>query len=145
MFIGGCSSSTSGGIKVIRHVVLFKQMGNELKRLLNPRGVFSIRLNRRPGKKEMVYGVAGFVFLYFVILLASVVVFSAAGLNIISALNLSLLSLGNIGLGFGQSDFGPVIYHLPAWAKYSLCFIMIAGRLELWTVFVLFSREFRRQ
>jgi trk system potassium uptake protein TrkH len=145
MFIGGCSSSTSGGIKVIRHVVLFKQMGNEFKRLLNPRGVFSIQLNRRPGKKEMVYGVAGFVFLYFVILLASTVVFSAAGLNILTALNLSLLSLGNIGLGLGQSDFGPIIYNLPVWAKYGLCFIMIAGRLELWTVFVLFSREWRRR
>jgi trk system potassium uptake protein TrkH len=143
MFVGGCSFSAAGGIKIIRHVVLFKQMGNELKRLLNPRGVFSIQLNRRPGKKEMVYGVAGFVFLYFVIILAAMVVLSAAGLNIITALNLSLLSLGNIGLGFGQRGFGPLIYHLPAWAKYGLCFLMIAGRLDLWTVFVLFSGEFR--
>jgi trk system potassium uptake protein TrkH len=145
MFLGGCSGSTAGGVKLIRHVVLFKQMGNEMKKLLNPRGVFSIRLNNRVGRKDVVYGVAGFVFLYLALVFAAFLVLAACGLDLYSALNLALLTLGNIGLGMGQSDFGPVIYGLPALAKGMLCFTMIAGRLELWTVFALFSRDFRRR
>ncbi|MDR0709285.1 MAG: TrkH family potassium uptake protein, partial [Spirochaetaceae bacterium] len=67
MFIGGCSGSTAGGVKVIRHVVLFKQAGNELKKIIYPRGVFSVRLNNKVGRKDVVYGVAGFIFLYLVL------------------------------------------------------------------------------
>lgn len=144
MFLGGCSSSTAGGIKLVRHVILFKQMGNEMKKLLNPRGVFSIRLNGRVGRKEAVYGVAGFVFLYLALVFASFLFLCASGTDIFSSLNLALLTQGNIGRGLGQSDFGPLIYGLPAAVKGGLCFTMIAGRLELWAVFALFSRNFRR-
>jgi trk system potassium uptake protein TrkH len=63
MFIGGCSGSTAGGVKIIRYVILWKQMKNEMNKLLYLRGVFSIQLD----KKDIVYGVAGFVFLYFVL------------------------------------------------------------------------------
>jgi trk system potassium uptake protein TrkH len=145
MFLGGCSSSAAGGIKLVRYTVLFKQMGNEMKKLLNPRGVFTIRLNDRVGRKDVVYGVAGFVFLYMAVAAASSLLLCACGLDIFSSLNLALLAQGNIGAGLGRSNFGPVIYGLPAIAKVGLCFTMIAGRLELWTVFVLFSRDFRRR
>ncbi|MDR2303735.1 MAG: TrkH family potassium uptake protein [Treponema sp.] len=144
MFLGGCSSSTAGGIKIVRHVILFKQAGSEIKKLLNPRGVFSIRLNGRAGRKDMVYGVAGFVFLYLALVFAAFLLLCASGLDIFTSLNLALLTQGNIGRGLGQSDFGPLIYGLPALIKGGLCFTMIAGRLELWAVFALFSRDFRR-
>jgi trk system potassium uptake protein TrkH len=75
--------------------------------------------------------------------LVSVLVLSAAGLELFPALNLGLLSLGNIGLGLGAPDFGLVIRELPAWTKWFLCFLMILGRLELWTVFALFTPEWR--
>ncbi|MDR0387821.1 MAG: TrkH family potassium uptake protein, partial [Treponema sp.] len=61
MLIGGCSGSTAGGVKVIRHVVLWKQMSNEMRRTMFPQGVFSVQLNKRVGRKDVVYGVAGFV------------------------------------------------------------------------------------
>jgi trk system potassium uptake protein TrkH len=144
MFSGGCSSSAAGGIKLVRHVILFKQMNNEMKKLLNPRGVFSIRINGRAGRKDMVYGVAGFAFLYLALVFAVFLLLCASGLDIFSSFNLALLTQGNIGRGLGQSDFGPLIYGLPAPIKGGLCFTMIAGRLELWAVFALFSRNFRR-
>jgi trk system potassium uptake protein TrkH len=145
MFVGGCSGSTAGGVKVIRYVVLLKQMGNEMKKIRYPRGVFNIQLNGGPGKKEVVYGVAGFVFLYFVCMFAAALLVSSAGLDIFSSLNAALICLGNIGLGLGI--FGPFsdLAALPAYVKGGLSFVMILGRLELWAVVVFFSRDFWRR
>jgi trk system potassium uptake protein TrkH len=142
MFVGGCSSSTSGGIKVIRHVILYKQAGNEVKKLLYPRGVFSISLNKREGKKNVVYGVAGFVFLYALLALSAATALSIAGVDIFSSLNIGLLCVGNIGFGLVE-HMEALLVGLPAWVKGYLAFVMIAGRLELWTVFALFARDWR--
>jgi trk system potassium uptake protein TrkH len=139
MFIGGCSSSTAGGIKVIRHVILCKQAGNEVKRLLYPRGVFSITLNKREGRKDVVYGTAGFVFLYMLLVLATALLLCTTGLDIFSSFNMGLLAAGNIGFGF-VNNMEEVLCRFPAYAKWVLSFVMIAGRLELWTVFALFAR-----
>jgi trk system potassium uptake protein TrkH len=145
LFIGGCSGSTAGGIKVVRHVVLFKQTGNEMKRLLYPRGIFNIRLNNQVGRKDVVYGVAGFVFLYLVLAGAAALLLSGAGVEPFSAINGGLLMVGNVGLGLEQ--FGPgsaLPGDLPGYTKWGLSFVMIAGRLELWTAIVFFSREYWR-
>ncbi|MDR3276853.1 MAG: TrkH family potassium uptake protein [Treponema sp.] len=143
MFIGGCSGSTAGGIKIIRHIILFKQTGNEMKRLIYPKGVFSIRLNNTTGRKDAVYGVAGFVFLYLLLVLVTFVVVSTSGTDLFSALNVALISLGNIGMGFGKMD--SLIHSLPDWQKWFLSLMMIAGRLELWSAFVCFSRDYWRR
>jgi trk system potassium uptake protein TrkH len=142
MFIGGCSGSTSGGIKVIRVTVLFKQAGNELRRLLYPRGVFSVRLNKKVGRKDVVYGTAGFVFLYFMIVGITTLVTAAAGYDILSSFSTALCTIGNIGAGFGA--VGPHRNYgvFPDYLKMFYSLIMIAGRLELWTVFVLFTPEY---
>jgi trk system potassium uptake protein TrkH len=145
MFIGGCSSSAAGGIKVIRFLVLFKQGNNEVMRLLYPRGVFAIRLNQKAGPKDMVYGVAGFVFLYLVLVFAAAFLVSTAGLDLFSSFNAGLLTLGNIGLGLGVFSAGFPFLPLPAYVKWGLSFIMIAGRLELWTALVFFSRNYWRR
>ncbi|MDR2102816.1 MAG: TrkH family potassium uptake protein [Treponema sp.] len=145
MFLGGCSSSTAGGIKVIRFLILFKQGKNELMRLLYPRGVFAIRLNRKVGRKDVVYGAAGFVFLYLVLVFASAFLVSTAGLDPFSSFNAGLLALGNIGLGLGVFSTGVPLLPLPAYVKWGLSFIMIAGRLELWTALVFFSRDYWRR
>jgi trk system potassium uptake protein TrkH len=145
MLIGGCSGSTAGGVKVIRFVVLFKQAGNEIKRLIYPRGVFNIQLNRKVGRKDVVYGVAGFVFLYFFLILAAFLLVSSAGVPPYSSLNLALLALGNIGLGLGGLGNGSIVAACPAYVKWGLCFVMIAGRLELWTALVIFSPEYWRR
>ena len=142
MFVGGCSGSTAGGIKVIRHTVLFKQMGNELRRILYPRGVFTIQLNKRVGRKDVVYGVTGFVFLYLLIVGFTTLVTAASGIDVYSSFNIAVSITGNIGVGFGAAgpfqNYGEFPNHLKL--IYSL--VMITGRLELWTVFVLFTPEF---
>ncbi|MDR2258921.1 MAG: TrkH family potassium uptake protein [Treponema sp.] len=145
MFIGGCSGSTSGGVKVIRYVVLVKQAGNEMKKIIYPKGVFNIQLNGRSGKKEVVYGVAGFVFLYFVCLFAAALLVSSAGLDIFTSLNAALLCLGNIGLGLGTLGPFSEVSAFPAYVQWGLSFIMILGRLELWTVMVFFTRDYWRR
>jgi trk system potassium uptake protein TrkH len=145
MFMGGCSGSTSGGIKLIRLVVLFKQAGNEMKRLLYPKGIFSVQLNHKAGRKDVVHGVAAFVFVYLALAFAAALLTSSAGYDLFSSLSAALLSLGNIGLGLGS--FGPdaTFAGVPGYVKLGLSFVMIAGRLELWTVLVFFSREYWRQ
>ncbi|MDR1178330.1 MAG: TrkH family potassium uptake protein [Spirochaetaceae bacterium] len=145
LFIGGCSGSAAGGVKVIRHVLLCKQAGNEMKRLLYPRGVFSVQLNRKEGRKDLVYGAAAFVFLYFVMAAAAALLVSSAGFDLFSSLNAALISLGNIGSGLGSFGPGSNFAQVPDYVKWGLSFIMIAGRLELWTVLVFFSREYWRQ
>ncbi|MDR2028016.1 MAG: TrkH family potassium uptake protein [Treponema sp.] len=145
MFIGGCSGSTAGGVKVIRHVVLFKQMKNEIRKLLYPKGVFSIRLHKKVGRKDVVYGVAGFVFLYLALVFGAALLIGTSGLDLFSSINLSLLALGNIGLGLGKTGPGFVFSGFPAYINWGLCFIMIAGRLELWAALFFFSRDYWRR
>jgi trk system potassium uptake protein TrkH len=142
MFIGGCSGSTAGGIKVIRHAVLFKQAGNELRRILYPRGVFSIRLNKKLGRKDVVYGAAGFIFLYFMITGVTTLITAAAGFDLFSSFSAALCIIGNIGIGFGAAGPGQNYGAFPDWLKLFYSLIMITGRLELWTVFVLFTPEY---
>jgi trk system potassium uptake protein TrkH len=145
MFVGGCSGSTAGGIKVIRHVVLFKQAGNEMKRLIYPKGVFNIRLNKRVGRKDVVYGVAAFVFVYLFVVFAAALLVSTAGTDLFSSLNIALIALGNIGLGLGKIGPDFVFSPLPGYIKWALSLVMIAGRLEIWTVLVFFSRDYWRR
>jgi trk system potassium uptake protein TrkH len=145
MFIGGCTGSTAGGIKVIRHVILWKQMKNEVKKIVHPKGVFIIRLNGTSGKKDIVYGVTGFVFLYFLLLVICAFLVSSAGQDVFTSLNTALLVLGNIGLGLGKT--GPFLSfpEFPGYVKWGLSFLMLLGRLELWTVLVFFTGYFWRK
>jgi trk system potassium uptake protein TrkH len=145
MFVGGCSSSTAGGIKVIRHVILFKQAGNELRRIISPQGIFSVRLNKKVGRKDVVYGAAGFIFLYMMGIVLTTLVSAASGMDVFSALSAALAVTGNLGIGFGA--VGPFRNYgaFPDYLKWFFAFVMIAGRLELWTVFVLFTPEYWRR
>ncbi|MDR2803430.1 MAG: TrkH family potassium uptake protein [Treponema sp.] len=144
MFIGGCSGSTACGVKVIRYTVLFKQAMNELRRMIYPRGVFTVQLNNKAGRKDVVYGVAGFMFLYFFIIFVTTLFTAASGVDIFTSFCAALSILGNVGSGFG--GIGPVHNYgfFSDSVKLLFCFMMIAGRLELWTVFVLLSPGFWR-
>jgi trk system potassium uptake protein TrkH len=145
MFVGGCSSSTAGGIKVIRHVILFKQTGNELRRMIFPTGIFSIHINKKVGRKDVVYGVAGFVFVYGIILLVVTLVTAASGFDLFSSFSTSLAMLGNIGIGFGAVGPNQTYAIFPDHLKLLYSFVMILGRLELWTVLILFHPSFWRR
>jgi trk system potassium uptake protein TrkH len=144
MLIGGCSGSTAGGVKVIRVAVLFKQCLNEIRRVLFPQGVFSIQLNRKVGRKDVVYGVAGFIFLYLAVVALTTLVTAAAGIDLFSSFSAALSVTGNVGLGFGRVGPGQNYAAFPAFLKWFYSLVMIAGRLELSTVFILFTPEYWR-
>jgi trk system potassium uptake protein TrkH len=144
MFIGGCAGSTGGGIKVVRYLVLLKQSAVELKYLVFPRGVFTVRLNGEPVRKMVVFDTASFFFMYFMTAAVCTLIVASAGNGVETALTATLATLGNIGPGLAL--VGPVrnFGFLPDYATWTLSFAMLAGRLELYTVFVLFSSAWRR-
>jgi trk system potassium uptake protein TrkH len=145
MITGGCSGSTAGGIKVIRIAVLAKQAMNEIRRILFPRGVFGVRINHKVGRRDVVYGVAGFISLYALTIAITTLLLSAEGMDVFSALNTALAVIGNIGVGFGATGPSMSFGIFPNHIKWLLSFAAIAGRLELWTVFVLFTKEYWRK
>ncbi|MCR5045183.1 MAG: TrkH family potassium uptake protein [Treponema sp.] len=141
-FIGGCSGSTSGGIKVIRWVVFAKQANNEFLKTLHPHGVFSIRLNNRAGRKDIVFNVAAFMTLYFMLLALTTIFGTAANLDLTTAFTGSLSMVGNVGPAFGL--LGPSCNYgfLPSPLKCWYMFAMLAGRLELYTMIIFFFPDF---
>lgn len=142
MFVGGCSGSTGGSIKVVRWVVLAKQALNEMRRTIHPHGIFSVRLNKRAGRKDLVFSVTAFLALYFALVAITAFVASIGGTDVFSSFTASLALVGNIGPGFGA--VGPVQNYgfFADGIKWWFSFAMIAGRLELYTMFVFFMPSF---
>jgi trk system potassium uptake protein TrkH len=142
MFVGGCSGSTGGGVKVIRLVTLMKQSIIEMKYLLHPRGIFTLTLGGKIVKKDIVYAVSGFFFLYIMLLLVVSFVVATSGEDVTTSFTTALATLGNIGPGFG--DVGPTKNYAfyPLYVKWVLCAAMLVGRLELYTVLILFTPQF---
>jgi len=145
MFVGGCSGSTGGGIKVIRVFSLIKLALNEMKHMLHPRGIFRIRIDGEILAKKYFYPVIGFFVLYIFILLLITLAVAAAGNDLLTSFSTALVTLGNIGPGFGK--IGPALNYqfYPDTIKWILSFAMMIGRLELYTVLVLFTKEFWQQ
>ncbi len=144
MFVGGSAGSTGGGVKIARIVVLAKQALHEARYLLYPRGVFTLRFNRQPVRKNVVYAIVSFVVLYIVVALAGTVMSMIAGADLTTGISSSLATLGNIGPGFGE--IGPTGNYsaFPDAAKLFFSFLMLAGRLEIYTVMILFTPAFWR-
>lgn len=144
-FVGGCSGSTGGGIKVIRLVILGKQLNNEIKKMLHPYGVFAIRLNHKAGRKDLVFSVAAFVFLYMLLVGLTLLIGCLGGLDLFSSLTGALSMVGNVGPAFGA--LGPSCNYgfLPSFVKLFYCFSMLAGRLELWTMIIFFHSDFAKK
>ncbi len=142
MFVGGCSGSTGGGIKVIRIVTLLKQGINEMKYLVHPKGVFSLRLSGNLVRKNIAYAISGFFFLYISTILLVTFVVSTAGIDIVTSLTTALATVGNIGPGFGR--IGPTGNYAfyPDYVKWVLSLAMMVGRLEIYTVLVLLTPTF---
>lgn len=143
LFIGGCTGSTSGGVKIFRWEVMFKLAGVHLKRLLHPHGVFVIDFNERRIPKPVVTSVLGFTIVYFLTFAIFALALTAVGMDLISAVTGSAQAISNVGPGLGPI-IGPVGNYktVPDLAKWIMSFEMILGRLELFSVLVLFSRAF---
>ncbi len=142
MFIGGCSGSTGGGIKVGRIVTLVKMGFTEMRYLIQPRGIHGIFLDGKYLKKNVVYDIAAMVFLYLMSMIVSTFVVSTGGYDIMTSLTATLATLGNIGPGFAL--VGPVFNYafFPDYIKVWLSFIMLLGRLEIYTVLVIFTKSY---
>lgn len=143
LFVGGCSGSTAGGVKVIRWTVLAKQLVNEFHRLLHPHGVYTLRINGVPGREEIVPVVASFVFCYVLLVFITAVVGALGGLDLVSAFTGSLAMVGNVGVAFGRLGVAANYAGLPDFVKAWYCLAMLAGRLEIYTLVILIGRLVR--
>nr|WP_152734615.1 potassium transporter TrkG [Marinifilum sp. N1E240] len=143
-FVGGSAGSTGGGVKVVRILLLFKNSFYELKRLVHPNAVIPIRYNKHVVDQKTVTNILAFFVFYVIIFMISSILMSLWTPDIYSAFSAVATTLGNIGPGFGE--VGPMenFYKLPDLAKWFLAFLMMLGRLELFTVLVLFSPSFWR-
>lgn len=145
MFVGACAGSTGGGIKIVRIITLFKQAANELRYLIHPRGVFPTRFGSRTLKKDLLYPIATFFYLYIAMLIATMFVVSSAGADLLSAFSTALSTVGNIGPGFGSIGPTKNYAHYPDGVKLFLSLSMLTGRLELYSVLVLLTPVFWRK
>ena len=144
MFLGGSAGSTSGGIKIVRHLIMIKNGVLEFKRTLHPNAILPVRYNNLSVHQSIVFNVLGFFILYMLSFIVGVLVFSLLGLDFQTALGGAASTLGNVGPALG--DLGPVhTYHdLSLPAKWWASFLMLIGRLELFTVLILFTPFFWR-
>jgi trk system potassium uptake protein len=142
MFSGGCAGSTSGGIKMARHLVVLKNIKSVLNRLSHPNMVTSIRLNGKVINDATNVSIISFIILYLSLFLIGTVIVVATGVDPVSASSSVATCMAGIGPGMGivgpMSNFAA----MPELSKLVLSFLMIIGRLEIVTVFVLFSKSF---
>lgn len=144
MFLGGSAGSTSGGVKVVRHLILIKNGFLEFKRTLHPNAVLPVRYNKKSISGNIVFNILAFFILYMLSFIIGALVFSMLQLDFVSAIGLAASTLGNVGPALG--DFGPVNNYsaLPNIGKWWCSFLMLIGRLELFTVLILFTPFFWR-
>ena len=143
MFVGGCAGSTTCGIKIFRFQILGKFMLNQIKKLVYPHGVFSIKYNNEKISNSFIYSIITFIFIYFFIFFILAMLLSLNGLDFVTAISGSASAISNVGPGLG-SIIGPDgnFSNLPNFSKLSLSLGMLLGRLELFAVLVLFFPAF---
>ncbi len=143
MFIGGSAGSTAGGIKVIRIKLLFKKGHQELYRLLHPRAVKKVKINKQVVSETISTSILGFFFLYMTVFVIVTLVLTYFGIDIISSISAVAATLGNIGPGLGI--VGPLNTYLsfPSSAKFLLIICMLMGRLEIYTILVFIFMDWR--
>lgn len=144
-FFGGSAGSTGGGIKIMRIVLLFKNGYYELKRMIHPNAVIPLKFNKHSVDSKIVTNVLAFFVLYFMIFGTSTVLFMVFEPNLESAMGAVASSLGNIGPGLGSVGPAENYAHIHPAGKWFLSFLMLLGRLELFTILVLFSPSFWKE
>ena len=142
-FVGGCAGSTGGGMKVIRVLLLFKQGYRELKKLIHPRAVFVIKLGKQPIDNNIIGAVWGFFAAYVFIFIIMLLALMADGLDQVSAFSAVAACMNNLGPGLG--DVALTYANIGDFSKWVLCFAMLLGRLEIFTLLVLLVPAFWRR
>jgi trk system potassium uptake protein len=145
MFVGGCTGSTAGGLKVARLVLLGRVVNREFHRMVERRGVFAVRLGGQVIAEETVQSLLNLVYLAFVVNFAACLLLAAMGVDVLTAISGVAATMFNVGPGLGS--VGPMdnYGHLPFPAKWVLSGCMIAGRLEFYTVLVILTPVFWRK
>ena len=145
MFVGGCTGSTAGGLKVARLFVLFRVVGREFRRMVERRGVFAVRLNQEAVSENTIQSLLNLVYIAFLINFAGCMALTALGVDVLTAIAAVAASMFNIGPGLGGVGPAENYSHMPVLAKWVLSFCMLAGRLEFYTVLIIFTRSFWRK
>ncbi len=142
---GGCTASTTGGLKTARVMILFKLVAREFKRMVERQGVFSIRLGEELVSEQAVRGLLNIVYLAFTFFVFASLTLAATGVDVVSSFTAAAASMFNAGPGLGS--LGPAGHYgdLTAAAKWTLCVCMLAGRLEFYSLFVIFTPAFWRR
>ncbi|HEX9885224.1 MAG TPA: TrkH family potassium uptake protein [Longimicrobiales bacterium] len=141
MFVGGMAGSTGGSMKAVRVLLLLKHTAIQLRKHLHPRAIVLARVGRRVVSEDVMANIVGFVILYFLLLLAGAVAMSFLGMDLVTAFSASVATVGNVGPGLG--DVGPTDNYgwMSAPAMVILSFLMLVGRLEIYTVLLLLHPE----
>ncbi|HPW45838.1 MAG TPA: potassium transporter TrkG [bacterium] len=142
MFLGGCSGSTSGSIKIARIVVLAKHAYRELFRLIHPRSFATIKFGGKVVHKDILESISGFFILYMGIFTVASIFMTAIGLDLLTAITSVATMIGNVGPGLGAVGPSENYFMIPSIGKIILIMCMLLGRLEIFTVIVLMTREF---
>lgn len=145
MFVGGCAGSTGGGMKVMRIMLLIKHSYHELFRLIHPRAVNRVKMGKTVVQDDVMSGVWGFFILWIGLFVLAAFVVAGTGVDVVTSFAASLACIGNIGPGIGGVGPTDNFAWLPDTAKWTLTFCMVLGRLEIYTVLILFIPEFWRK
>jgi len=142
MLIGGNAGSTAGGVKVIRYIVLFKDLSLQFQKALHPNAVVSLFIDKQKVSSQTISATAGFILLFIVTNLLLTLYLFARGFDAMTSLSTALAVVGNIGPGFSLTGPAQNYAFFSSLDKVILSLAMIIGRLEFYTVFLLFSRTF---
>jgi len=142
LFSGASAGSTSGGIKIVRIVLLMKNGFLEFKRRLHPNAIIPVHLNKEPVSNTIIYNLLAFIFLYLFIFTVGSLLMTAFGVDLLESLSTVATSLGNVGPGIGEYGPSHSFSALPDASKWLLAFLMLFGRLELFTVALILTPYF---
>ncbi len=145
LFTGASAGSTSGGMKLVRIILLMKNGFLEFKRRLHPNAIVPVTLNRHSVPSKIIYNLLAFVFFYLFMFVVGSIVMTFLGVDFMESLSAVATSIGNVGPGIGKLGPSYTFYHLPDAAKWVLAFLMLLGRLELFTIAILFTPYFWRR
>lgn len=142
MLMGACAGSTTGGLKCIRMVILTKVSRNEFKHILHPNAILPVRINKQVISSSIVSTVLAFCFIYITIIVISTLLMMTMGVGAEESIGCVISSIGNMGPGLGETGPAYSWNALPDAAKWLLSLLMLLGRLELFTVLLLFTHDF---
>ena len=145
MLTGACAGSTAGGIKWVRLAIILKNGVAEFQRRIHPNAIIPVKLNEKNVPQQTINNIMAFLIFYIFIIVITVVIFSATGVNFDESIGAAVSAIGNVGISIGQ--FGPAgtYAEFPVVAKWVMSFVMLIGRLEIFTVLLLFTRALWRK